>query len=64
LILGSKIDAMDNQGRLRKLRKFTEDKGLNFHTISSVTGVGIQELKYKIAGMLAADVVQVESPKK
>ena len=64
LILGSKIDAMDNQGKLQKLRKFSQDKGLIFHPISSVTGLGIQELKHKIAGMLAVDVVPVESQNK
>ena len=52
LLVGSKLDAMDDATRLEKLRSVASRQGLEFHTISAATGVGIQDLKYKIAGML------------
>jgi GTP-binding protein len=52
LLVGSKLDAMDDKTRLEKLRSVASKQGLEFHTISAATGVGIQDLKYKIAGML------------
>jgi GTPase len=52
LILASKIDAMQSSEKLRKLQKFAEFRGLGFHPISSITGEGIDELKYKVAKLL------------
>jgi GTP-binding protein len=52
LLVGSKLDAMDDATRLEKLRSVASKQGLEFHAISAATGVGIQDLKYKIAGML------------
>lgn len=53
LLVGSKLDAMDDATRLEKLQAVALDTGLEFHTISAATGAGIQDLKYKIASMLA-----------
>jgi GTP-binding protein len=52
LIVGSKLDAMDDHSRLVELRKLAEERGLEMQPISSATGMGIEELKYKVAGML------------
>jgi GTP-binding protein len=54
LLVGSKLDAMDDVTRLKKLQSVASGHGLEFHTISAATGAGIQDLKYKIAGMLVA----------
>jgi GTPase len=52
LILASKIDAMQGSTKLRRLQKFAEVRGMEFHRISSVTGEGIDELKFKVAKLL------------
>ncbi len=52
LLVGSKLDAMDDRSRLEKLSVLASQRGLEFHTISSATGAGIEELKYKVAAML------------
>lgn len=54
LIVGSKLDAMDDQRRLVELRKLADDRGLEMQPISSATGLGIEELKFKVAKMLEA----------
>ncbi len=45
LIVGSKIDALSDRERLKRLREFFEGKGYRFHAVSSLTGEGIEELK-------------------
>ena len=57
LLVGSKLDAMDDQNRMRRLQELAKTKGLEFHVVSSATGAGVQELKYKIAEMLDVDLV-------
>ena len=52
LLVGSKLDAMVNRRRLKRLQNFAHLHGLELQAISSVTGDGIQELKYKVATML------------
>jgi GTP-binding protein len=52
LLVGAKLDTMDDPKRLEKLKLLAKKKGLEFQAISSVTGVGIQELKNKIARLL------------
>ena len=52
LLVGSKLDAMDDETRLKKLQSVAVEHGLEFHSISAATGAGIQDLKYKIADML------------
>jgi GTP-binding protein len=52
LLVGSKLDAMDDPIRLDKLKVLAERRGLEFHVISSATGTGVQELKYRIASLL------------
>jgi GTP-binding protein len=52
LLVGSKLDAMDDPERLEKLKRLAKSKGLEFQSISAATGVGIQELKNKVAQLL------------
>jgi GTP-binding protein len=54
LLVGSKLDAMDDATRLKKLQWVASKHGLKFHTISAATGAGIEDLKYQIADMLVA----------
>jgi len=65
LLVGSKLDAMDDTTRLKKLASTASELGLEFHTISAVTGTGIQDLKYKIADMLvrATGIEGARTPK-
>jgi GTP-binding protein len=66
LLVGSKLDAMDEPARLERLRSLAKRQELEFQAISSTSGVGIQELKYRIAKMLEAIVeltaLQVTAP--
>ena len=52
MLVGAKLDTMDDPGRLEKLKMLAKKKGLEFQAISSVTGFGIQELKNKVARLL------------
>ena len=52
LLVGSKLDAMDDPKRLEKLKLLAKSKGLEFQSISAATGVGIQDLKNKVAQLL------------
>ena len=40
LLVGSKLDAMDDATRLKKLQSVASKHGLEFHTISAATGAG------------------------
>ncbi|MFN8008042.1 MAG: GTPase ObgE [Terriglobia bacterium] len=52
LLVGSKIDAMDDPSRLEKLKLLASRKKLEFQSISAATGAGLQELKNKVAMLL------------
>jgi GTP-binding protein len=52
LLVGSKLDAMDDVTRLKKLQSVAAEHGLELHTISAATGAGLRDLKFKIASML------------
>ncbi|HHJ64962.1 MAG TPA: GTPase ObgE [Aquifex aeolicus] len=45
IIVASKIDALSDRRLLLKLRDYFESRGYRFHSVSSLTGEGIQELK-------------------
>ncbi|HYL39504.1 MAG TPA: GTPase ObgE [Bryobacteraceae bacterium] len=53
LVVASKIDAVQDRARMASLRAVAESHGMPLHEISSVTGQGIEGLKYKIAKFLA-----------
>ena len=52
LVVASKVDAMDNAARLEALTSLARSSGLDCHSISSVTGHGIRDLKLKVWSML------------
>ena len=52
LVVASKVDAMGNSTHLEALRRLAESGGLDCHSISSVTGHGLQALKLKVWSML------------
>lgn len=52
LLVATKIDAAQDPERLQSLQKLAEDKNLPFFAISSVTGVGIENLKFAMASAI------------
>jgi GTP-binding protein len=48
-VVASKIDVAQDPERIARLRTLAEAKGLPFYEISSVTGQGIEGLKYEMA---------------
>jgi GTPase len=52
LLVGSKLDAMDDVKRRRKLERLAKTQGLELFLISSATGAGIDRLKARLAMML------------
>jgi GTPase len=52
-LVASKVDVAQDPARIEALRALAADKGLPFYEISSVTGQGIEDLKYKMAEFLA-----------
>jgi GTPase len=55
-LIASKVDVAQNRARVAGLRKLAKAKHLPFFEVSSVTGEGIEELKYKMAQFLARPV--------
>ena len=51
-MVASKIDAMGDSTHLEALSRVARERGLDFHSISSVTGQGLADLKVKIWRML------------
>ena len=49
LVVASKMDAAQSQARVDSLRNLAAGRGLPYFEISSVTGQGIEELKYAMA---------------
>ncbi|MEW6129442.1 MAG: GTPase ObgE [Acidobacteriota bacterium] len=48
MVVASKLDALDDPARLAALREFCEKRQLEILEISSVTGLGIKELIYRL----------------
>lgn len=53
LLVASKIDVAQDRARAEGLRKLAAEKGLPFYEISSVTGQGIEALKFAMAQVIA-----------
>jgi GTPase len=49
LVVATKMDAAQDPARVESLRRLAEERGLPFFQISSVTGLGIEELKRAMA---------------
>jgi GTPase len=55
-VVASKVDVAQDPGRIEELRALAAAKNLPFYEISSVTGQGIEGLKYNLAEFLARTV--------
>jgi len=53
-VVASKVDVAQDPGRIAELRGLAAAKELPFYEISSVTGQGIEDLKYNLAQFLAS----------
>ena len=51
ILVAAKIDVA-NPDKLKKLRTYAKRRKLPFHEISAVAGIGVEELKYAIAGLV------------
>jgi GTP-binding protein len=57
---GTKSDIAGNKERLDKIRRYCEDRGMDFFTVSAVTGEGISQL----ISYLAAKLGQIKAKKR
>jgi len=57
LLVATKIDAAQDPARVESLRALAAERGLPFFAISSVTGEGLDELRYAMAERILAPVV-------
>jgi GTP-binding protein len=58
-VVASKVDVAQDPGRIAELRALAAEKELPFYEISSVTGQGIEGLKYNLAQFLSRTVEKV-----
>jgi GTP-binding protein len=58
-VVASKVDVAQDPGRIEELRALATAKHLPFYEISSVTGQGIEDLKYNLAQFLSKTVEEV-----
>jgi GTP-binding protein len=56
IVVASKIDACQDRSRIEAVRAKADEHGFPFHEISSVTGAGVEELRYAIAAKLKRDL--------
>jgi GTPase len=49
LVVATKMDAAQDPARVEALRNLARDRGLPFFAISSVTGLGLDDLKHAMA---------------
>ena len=54
LVVATKMDAAQDRSRVDSLAQLARERGLPFLQISSVTGEGLEELKFKMAAMVLA----------
>ena len=57
LVVATKMDAAQDRSRVDSLAQLARGRGLPFLQISSVTGEGLEELKFKMAAMVLAPAV-------
>ena len=58
-VVASKVDVAQDPGRIEELKALAAAKHLPFYEISSVTGLGIEGLKYNLAQFLAKPVEEL-----
>jgi GTP-binding protein len=56
VVAASKVDVAQDKARIDSLKALAAEKGLPFYEISSVTGQGIEDLKYNMAQYLSKTV--------
>jgi GTP-binding protein len=56
IVVATKMDAAQDLERVRKLERLSERRNLDFFAISSVTGAGIETLRYAMAERVLAPV--------
>jgi GTP-binding protein len=56
LVVASKMDAAQDPARVESLRHLAGQRGLPFYEISSVTGLGLRELRYAMAERVLAPI--------
>jgi GTPase len=49
IVLASKMDVVEDPEKVQAIRQLAEGRGLPFYEISSVTGQGIEALKFILA---------------
>jgi GTP-binding protein len=54
ILVAAKIDAAQDPARVEALKKLASDRGLSFFAISSVTGEGLEQLRYAMAERIFA----------
>ncbi|MGC2765049.1 MAG: GTPase ObgE [Candidatus Acidiferrum sp.] len=52
IVVATKLDATTDRSKLEELRRFCENRGLEFHSISAATGEGVKDLVRSIADAL------------
>jgi GTP-binding protein len=52
IVVATKLDATTNPQRLESLREFCRQRGIEFHSISAVSGAGVKELVRAVADAL------------
>lgn len=62
LVVASKIDACQDASRIETVRARAASRGLPFFAISSVTGVGIEELRFAMAERALAEPQESTAP--
>ena len=60
IVVASKIDVAQDPARIESLRELAATKGLPFHEISSVTGAGIEALKFAMAELAVRSEPEME----
>jgi GTP-binding protein len=55
-VVASKVDVAQDKARIESVKALATEKHLPFHAISSVTGQGIEDLKYNMAQFLSKTV--------
>src|ERR1700728_3988814 len=58
-VVASKVDVAQDPARIEALQALAAEKHLPFYQISSVTGQGIEDLKYKMAQFLSKTVEEI-----
>jgi GTPase len=62
LVVATKVDSCQDSGRLEAVRRKADERHLPFFAISSVTGKGLEELRFAMSASLISHNAPVEVP--